>query len=160
MTLLDTERLIRRISDVLQPGGNQDAAPRLADDFANACRAANLRLQQCEAMIRANDRLQAIQLAETAPNLLDLIALLEFANATDWRAFCQKNALPVAERIDSRAVQALTQCYAQGISTDHPLYAAYRKATLTRNDAEALAALRIITRLNPGDANAASELAR
>jgi hypothetical protein len=160
MTLLEIERLIRRISDVLQPGGNPDPAPRLADDFANACRAANLRLQQCEAMIRADDRLQAIQLAETAPNLLDLIALLEFRNAADWRAFCQKNALPVAERIDTRAVESLTQCYAQGISTDHPLYAAYRKATLTRNDAEALTTLRTITRLNPGDANAASELAR
>jgi Sec-independent protein translocase protein TatA len=160
MTLLDTERLIRRISDVLQAGGNQDAAPRLADDFANACHAVNLRLQQCEAMIRANDRLQAIQLAETAPNLLDFIALLEFRNAIDWRAFCQKNALPVAERIDSRALQSLHQCYAQGITTDHPLYAAYRKATLTRNDAEALAALRSITRLNPSDANAAGELTR
>jgi hypothetical protein len=160
MTLLEIERLIRRISDVLQPGGNPDAAPRLADDFANAGHAANLRLQQCEAMIRANDRLQAIQLAETAPNLLDLIALLEFRNAMDWRAFCQKNALPVAERIDPRAVEALTQCYAQGISTDHPLYAAYRKATLTRNDAEAHTTLRAITRLNPSDANAAGELAR
>ena len=61
---------------------------------------------------------------------------------------------------DSRADQALNQCYAQGISTDHPLYAAFRKATLNRNDAEALAALRSITRLNPSDANAASELAR
>jgi hypothetical protein len=160
MTLLEIERLIRRISDVLQPGGNPDPAPRLADDFANACHAANLRLQQCEAMIRANDRLQAIQLAETAPNLLDLIALLEFRNATDWRAFCQKNALAVAERIDPRAVEALIQCYAQGISTDHPLYAAYRKATLTRNDVEAHTALRAITRLNPSDANAAGELAR
>ena len=134
MTLLEIERLIRKISDVLQPGGSPDAGLRLADDFANACHAANLRLQQCEAMIRAGDRLQAIQLAETAPNLLDLLALLEFRNAMDWRAYCQKNALPVAERIDSRAVQSVTQCYAQGINTDHPLYAAYRKATLTRND--------------------------
>src|ERR1041384_1792171 len=119
MTLLDTERLIRRISDVLQPGGNQDAAPRLAEEFAAACRAANLRLQQCEAMIRANDRLQAIQLAETAPNLLDLIGPLEFRDAAEWRAFCQKNALPVAERIDTRALQSLNECYRQGISTDH-----------------------------------------
>jgi hypothetical protein len=57
-------------------------------------------------------------------------------------------------------VQVLNECYHQGISTDHPLYAAYRKATLTRNDAEALNALRIIARLNPSDANAASELTR
>jgi hypothetical protein len=160
MTLLDIERLIRKISDVLAQGGNTDGAPRMAEDYAAACHAVNLRLQQCESMIRANDRHQAIQLAETAPNLLGFIKLLEFRNATEWRAFCQQNALPVPERIDPRAVQALHQCYAQGISTDHPLYAAFRKAMLNRNDEEALNALRSIARLNPSDANAASELAR
>src|ERR1041385_7402964 len=120
MTLLEIERPNRRIAEVLHPGGNPDAAPRLAEEFANACHAANLRLQQCESMIRANDRLQAIQLAESAPNLLDLIALLESPGTLAWRAFCQKNALPVAERIDARAVQVLNECYRQGISTDHP----------------------------------------
>src|SRR6185503_15122089 len=146
MILLEIERLNRRIAEVMQPGGPPDAVARLAEEFANACHSANLRLQQCESMIRANDRLQAIQLAETAPNLLDLIALLEFRDAAEWRAFCQKNALPIAERIDARALQTLNECYRQGISTDHPLYAAYRKATLTRNDTEALSALRSIAR--------------
>ena len=60
MTLLEIERLNRRIAESLQPGGNADAAPRLAEEFANACHAANLRLQQCESMIHANDRLQAV----------------------------------------------------------------------------------------------------
>lgn len=160
MTLLEIERLIRKINEVLQQGGNSDAAPRLAESYAAACRAVNLRLQQCEAMIRANDRHQAIQLAETAPNLLDFIALLEFKNAGDWRNFCQQNALPIPERIDAQAIQALKECYAQGISTDHPLYAAYRKAALNRNDQEALNTLRSITRLNPNDSNAAAELTR
>lgn len=160
MTLLDTERLIRKMSELLQQGGNPDIAPKLAGDYATACHAANLRLQQCEAMIKAGDRHQAIQLAETAPNLLDLITILEFRSADDWRGFCQQNALPVAERIDARSVHALNDCYAQGITTDHPLYAAYRKAVLNRNDEEALKALQSIARLNPTDANAASELAR
>jgi hypothetical protein len=160
MTLLEIERLIRKIADLLAQGGNPDAAPRLAEDYAAACHAANLRLQQCEAMIRADDRHQAIQLAETAPNLPGLIALLEFRNLEDWRGFCRQNALALPDRIDPRAVQALNQCYAQGISTDHPLYAAYRKATLNRNDEEALQALRSITRLNRSDTNAAAELAR
>ncbi len=160
MTLLETERMIRKISDFLQQGGNPDVAPRLAEDYAAACHAVNLRLQQCEAMIRANDRHQAIQLAETAPNLLALIAILDFRNANDWRNYCQQNALATPERIDTRAIQALNQCYAQGISTDHPLYAAYRKAILNRDDEAALTTLRSITRVNPSDANAAAELAR
>lgn len=160
MTLLDIERLMRKISDLLAQGGNPEAAPRLAEEYAAACHAANLRLQQCEAMIRANDRHQAIQLAETAPNLLGLIKILEFRRANEWRVFCQQNALALPELIDSRAMQALHQVYTQGISTDHPLYAAFRKAMLNRNDDEALNALRSIARLNPSDANAAAELSR
>ena len=160
MTHLETERLIRKMVELLQKDGNSDLAPKLAGDYAAACHAANLRLQQCEGMIKAGDRHQAIQLAETTPNLLDLITVLEFRNADDWRSFCQQNSLPVAERIDGRSVHELNECYALGITTDHPLYAAYRKAVLNRNDEEALKALQSITRLNPTDGNAASELAR
>jgi hypothetical protein len=160
MTLLETERLIRKMTELLQQGGNPDLALKLAGDYSYACHSANLRLQQCEAMIKAGDRHQAIQLAETAPNLLDLVTVLEFRSADDWRAFCQKNSLPPADRIDSRSVQALNECYAQGITTDHPLYAAYREAVLHRKDEDALQTLQSIARLNPADANAASELAR
>lgn len=160
MTLLETERLIRKMSELLQQGGNPESAAKLASDYAAACHSANLRLQQCETMIKAGDRHQAIQLAETTPNLLDLITVLEFRSADAWRGLCQQNALPAAERIDARSVRVLNDCYAQGISTDHPLYAAYRKAVLNRNDDEALKALQSITRLNPADGNAATELAR
>jgi hypothetical protein len=160
MTLLETERLVRKISELLQQAGNPEIAPKLAGDYTAACHAANLRLQQCEAMIKAGDRPQAIQLAETAPNLLDLVTVLEFRGSDEWRGYCQQNTLPVAERIDARSVHALNECYAQGITTDHPLYAAYRSAVLNWNDEEALKALQSITRLNPTDTNAASELAR
>ena len=160
MTLLETERLVRKISELLQQVGNPEIAPKLAADYAAACHAANLRLQSCEAMIKAGDRPQALQLAETAPNLLDLVTVLEFRGSDEFRAFCQQNTLPVADRIDGRSVHILNECYAQGITTDHPLYAAYRSAVLSRNDEEAVKTLQSITRLNPSDTNAASELAR
>lgn len=160
MTLLETERLVRKISELLQQTGKAEVASKLAEDYVAVCQAANLRLQQCEAMIKAGDQQQAVQLAETSPNLLDLVTVLEFRGADEWRGYCQQNALPVAERIDARAVHALNDCYAQGISTDHPLYAAYRRAILNRNDEEALKTLQSIARLNPSDSNAASELSR
>lgn len=160
MTILETERIGRKISELLQHVGNADIAPKLAADYATASHAANLRLQQCEAMVKAGDRHQAIQLAETAPNLLDLVTALEFRGSDEWREYCQQNSLPVADRIDSRSVQILNQCYAQGIATDHPLYATYRSAVLSRNDEEALKTLQSIVRLNPADTNAASELSR
>src|SRR6185369_14900692 len=118
--------------------GNPEIAPKLAGDYAEACHIANLRLQKCEAMIEAGDRPQAIQLAETVPNLLDLVTVLEFCGSDEWRSYCQQNALPVADRIDAHSVQALNDCFAQGITTDDPLYTDYRNAVLNRNDEEAL----------------------
>ena len=159
-TLLETERLVRKIGALLSQAGGPEIAPKLAEDFVVVCHATNLRLQQCEAVIKAGDRHQAIQLAETAPNLLDMVTVLEFQGSDEWRAYCQQNSLPAPDRIDARSVQALNECYGQGITTDHPLYAIYRRAVLTRNDDEALKALQSITRLNPADTNAASELAR
>jgi hypothetical protein len=125
MTLLEIERLVRKISELLQQAGNPEIAPKLAGDYTAACHAANLRLQQCEAMIKAGDHPQAIQLAETTPNLLDLVTVLEFRGSDEWRGYCQQNSLPVADRIDARSVHTLNECYAQGITTDHPLYAAF-----------------------------------
>ena len=107
MTLLEIERLIRKISELLQQGSSSDLAQKLSEDFAAACRMANHRLQQCEAMIKAGDRHQAIQLAETAPNLLDLVTVLEFQRTDEWRGFCKKRGLSPAEIIDGHSVQAL-----------------------------------------------------
>ncbi|MEI7730140.1 MAG: hypothetical protein WCO56_11250 [Verrucomicrobiota bacterium] len=160
MTLLDIERLVRKIIEILQEPGNASIAPKLAEDFSAACHLINLRLQQCETMVKARDFQQALQMAETAPNLLDCVTALEFRTSDDWRTFCQQRGLPVADKIDARAVQTLNECYAQGISTDHPLYAAYRKAAFARNDEKALQALQSITRLNPGDTNAIAEQTR
>ena len=102
-------------------------------------------------MLKAGDHHQAIQLAEAQPNLLDCVTALEFRDADRWRAYCQQHGLPVADKIDARSVHALNECYAQGIPTDHPLYAAYRKAALSRDDEEALKTLQSIVRLNPSD---------
>ena len=55
MTLLETERLVRKITELLSQGGGPELAPKLAGDYAAACHAANLRVQQCEAMIKAGD---------------------------------------------------------------------------------------------------------
>jgi hypothetical protein len=121
----------------------------LAEDYAAACHAIGLRLQQCEAMIKAGDRHQAIQLAETPPNLLDSADALEFGAVDEWRTYCGQHGLPVAEKIDARAVEAVNNCYRQGITTDHPLYADYRRAVLSRNDEQALKALQSTPKFFP-----------
>lgn len=160
MSLLDTERKIRKIRNLLRGETDPALASRLATDYAEAVRATQLRLQQCETMIQAGDYPQVIQLAETAPNLLDMVTALEFRESPDWRRFCLEKQLAVAEPLDSRAVQALNECYAKGIATDHPLYGQFRKAMMSRDNTAALRALRSILRLNRNDQNAAAELER
>jgi hypothetical protein len=66
MTLVDLERLIRRIEETLERPPAEGVLPRLAGDYNNLCRAAAQRLHQCAAMIAAGDEHQALQLAEAA----------------------------------------------------------------------------------------------
>lgn len=161
MNTIEAERLVRRISATLKGEGDPAMAPKLAADFQAACAGVALRLEQCRSMIDAGASVQAIQLAETQPNLLDLVTVLEFRQADEWRQFCRAKNLPCPETLPARDVSVLNNCYNRGISPQHPVYAAYREAVMvTRNDDQALQALRSIVRLNPSDTNAASELAR
>jgi hypothetical protein len=160
MNLLEIERLVRRITGVLRGTIDFSLAPKLAEDHVAACRAISIRLQQCEAMIKAGNFAQVIQLAETAPSVLDAITLLEFQEVDDWRGYCNTNRLANPEPFDPRSVQLLNDCYAKGITVDDPLYKRYRKAVLTRNATEALQVLKSIVKLNPDDTNANAELAR
>ena len=160
MNKIETERLVRRIVAILKGEGDPSMAPKLAEDFHDACSSVALRLEQCRTMIEAGAGVQAVQLAETPPNLLDLVTVLEFRQAEEWRQFCHKKSLPVPEKLAARDVSVLNDCYSRGISPQHPVYAAYREATLARKDEAALVALKSISRLNPSDTNAASELNR
>ncbi|MDR3377987.1 MAG: hypothetical protein P4M10_04830 [Verrucomicrobiae bacterium] len=160
MNTIETERLVRRIVATLKGEGDPTMAPKLAADFQAACTSVALRLEQCRSMIDAGASVQAIQAAETPPNLLDLVTILEFRQADEWRQFCSSKNLPCPETLPARDVSALNTCYNRGISPQHPIYATYRAAMLAGNDVDALQALKSIVRLNPSDSNAASELAR
>jgi len=160
MNIIEIERLIRRIHGILKGDGEAAMAPKLAEDFKTVSSGAALRLEQCRVMINAGAAPQAVQLAETAPNLLDVVTLIEFRETEAWRQYCQKHNLVVSEKLDPRAVQILNDCYSRGITPQHPVYGAYREAILSKNDEAARAALLSIARLNPSDANAAAELAR
>ena len=153
-------KLIRQIRDALAADGSNAPVESLAAEYAQLCQAANQRLESCAAMLGKGSEYQALQLAETEPVLLDLIATLSFAGAPEWAAYCAENQLPTPLKFDAKAVQALDGLYAKGISANHPLYKDYRAAVTSRDDGKAIQIIRSIVRLNPEDENAKAELAR
>src|SRR5438132_4263388 len=114
-------KLIRQMREALVEG--RDApVESLAAEYARVCQEANQRLESCAAMLEKGSEYQALQLAETEPVLLDLIATLSFAEAPEWVAFCAANQLPAPPKFEAKAVQALDRLYAKGIGANHPLY--------------------------------------
>src|SRR5271156_3604170 len=153
-------KLINQIRETLAIGGANAPIESLALEYARISQEANQRLESCSAMIAKGSEYQALQLAETEPALLDLIGELSFAEMREWSEFCLNQGLPVAPRFDGKAVQALDQLYAKGITANHPLYKDYRSAVSSRDDARALRIIRSIAHLNSEDADAKRELAR
>ncbi|HWX21835.1 MAG TPA: hypothetical protein VN578_18185 [Candidatus Binatia bacterium] len=160
MTLNQAERLVRKIAELLGQPALEAQAAKLAQDYSELARAAHRRLEQCATMIEASDELQALQLAEAPPPLLDLITLLSFRQAAEWRAYCQGHNLPWAEPFFDKYVRLVNATYGKGIASDHPYYRDYRRAVMQNEDERALSILRVIARLNPADQNSAQELRR
>src|SRR5271166_774739 len=106
-TLTQAERLVRKIAEVVGQPASDTQAAKFAQDYADLCRGANRRLEQCALMIEAGQFLQALQLAETPPPLLDLISVLNFRQSADWRNYCQTHQLPWSEPFYDKYVRLL-----------------------------------------------------
>jgi len=153
------QKIVQQIRQLLAGQAGSDESST-ANEYSRYCREAIQRLEQCVGMIEKGSDYQALQLAEAEPVLLDLIALLSFAELPQWGEFCAAHDLPSPPRFDTKAVQALNALYAKGIAANHPLYKEYRGAATARDDVKALRIIRTIARLNASDANAQSELRR
>lgn len=162
MTVTQAERLARKITEVMAQSvpASEAQTAKLAQEYAELCRSASRRLEQCALMIEAGQSLQALQLAETPPPLLDTITVLAFRHAADWRAYCQAHQLPWAEPFYDKFIRQVNAAYGQGVASDHPYYRDYRRAVLKNDDERALSILRVIARMNPADENTRQELKR
>jgi hypothetical protein len=156
----EAKKLARRIREALLTSKADGSLEELATQYAHFGNESAKRLDTCATMLQRGSEYQALQLAETEPSLLDLMAELSFAEAPDWVRLCVSHKFPVPSRFDGRAIQALDQLYAKGIGANHPLYKDYRAAVTSRNEVRALQIIRSIARLNPTDANAKTELDR
>lgn len=132
----------------------------LASEYARCCREVNERLERIAVMLEGGGEIQALQVAEQAPRLMDLAVELSFGGEVAWQEYCQEHGHEVAALVDARGLESLQAVYEKGLSANHPLYRDYRSAVLARDDRKAHELVRIIARLNPADENAAKELKR
>jgi hypothetical protein len=158
--MIAIRKLVRQIQTAVEEGAKEGVVEHLAVEYARLCSDAYKRLETCAAMLEKGSEYQALQLAEAEPPLLDVVAILSFEQAIIWADLCAERSLPCPEKFDAHLLQSLENVYAKGITPNHPLYRDYRAAVMSRNDAQAVQVIRSISRLNPEDANAKSEVQR
>ncbi len=136
------------------------AAEVLALEYARQCREVNERLGKIGLMLEGGGEIQALQLAEQPPGVVDTALGLSFGGESAWQEFCRDHGHEVAPLIDVRTLESLLAMQGKGLASNHPLYRDYRAAVSSRDDERAHGLIRIIAKMNPGDDNAVKELKR
>jgi hypothetical protein len=160
MTSTSHNDLIDSIRSLLDGRITSSPPEVVALEYARLCRDVNERLSRIAPMLQEGGEIQALQIAEQPPRLLDLAFVLSFGSEVEWQEYCRAHGHEVAPLIDARVLEQLLAVQEKGVSSNHALYKEYRAAVSTKNDAKAYDLIRIITRLNPKDENAGRELKR
>lgn len=111
----DCEQLVDQIRAFVQ-SADQTKTPALealAVSFAEANGEVGRRLSKCHSLLRQGLRSEAIQLAETAPRLLDQVAALDFPERADWDEIVQLYDLLPAPPIPAESASFLNEAYAE-----------------------------------------------
>jgi hypothetical protein len=156
----EANQLVEAIQMYLDGGSGQIPAEVASHQYAEECSQVNERLARIAMMLSSGGDMEALQVAEVEPRLMDRAILLSFGQESEWDEFCKRHSNQQAPPIDAGTLGVLDVLYQKGISSNHPLYTKYRGAVLSRNEDEAYETIKIIARLNPGDANAKRELDR
>ncbi|MDR1817839.1 MAG: hypothetical protein LBR07_06685 [Puniceicoccales bacterium] len=154
------DKLISRIKAVLGGDTGNFEIQSLALEYSEIIARLRDRLDQCVALINAGNDYAALQVAESAPPILDTAAKLAFAESAEWLAFCRERNIPWPPPLDPRAIDQVNNLYGRPINESHPLYRDYRQAIRERDELRAITILGSIIRINPDDRNARREFVR
>ena len=137
--MADLRRTIDEIRSLMQDEVIELTAQleQLASEFAQGCREANERLRKCEEFLNQGLRAEALHFAELAPNLLDLVGMLDFPELAEWSDFLADNALQRPEPLLLDVAATLNEAYAlqeplQRLLDQHRLYALARSPLTQR----------------------------
>ncbi len=152
-----SEKIRERILSALQ---RQEADPALAAEYARLCDELNRRIEQIEEVLDRGDEIQALQMAEIAPPVMEEADTLSFFQSREWGRLCQRGRVSIAPEIRAHGIALIDRLYGKGLTPNHPIYRELREAILARDDARALQIARIIESLDPKDPGARSERER
>lgn len=113
---------------------DQTKSPALEDlarRYAEACRAANERLARCADFLAKGLRTQALQLAETEPDLLELVATLGFPEFAAWQELSATYGLERLSPLRSDVAKALSEAYELERKLD-PLIRQHRRLSIAQ----------------------------
>jgi hypothetical protein len=113
--MADYHQIVEQIRMALHAGdpGQNGRLAGLASAYADACAEAALRLGRCHRLLQQGLRSEAIQLAESEPKLLDMLAVLDFPERPEWDDMVQMRDLPPAPRIPLEPARLLNEAYAE-----------------------------------------------
>jgi hypothetical protein len=100
--------------------------------YADALNEANKRLRECDQLLRAGHQTEAIQRCEIDPNLLDIVALLDFPEAEQWADYVVQFGLPAPPRLRVDIAGELNESYAK-IEPLKELFRQHRLQALARS---------------------------
>jgi hypothetical protein len=118
-------------------------------EYSRACREVNDRLRKCHDALLRGLRSDAIHLAEAEPNLLDLVAMLDFPELAAWKQLCLTHELLAPPELLIEMAGALNEAYASELPLSN-LMANHRVMALARAPLdERLTVMRRIAELDP-----------
>lgn len=159
MTLNKLEKLIQEANDVLT--GKQETGLEIAREISSISKSCKTRLQQISFSLSKGNAIQALQLAEEPPAIQDILRLLGFNKAFEWKKLCQTKGWPTPEEPDDNMILQLNEAYSlsdKNKSGRSGLVDAYRGKMMKGNRLEALALLKAYLRKSPNDSWALGEL--
>ena len=159
MSLIKLERLMHEALRILD--GDQEGAPDVAREISIASKTCSHRLQQISYLVSKGDSVQALQLAEDPPAIQDVLRLLGFNKASEWKKLCLQKGWPVLEEPDENMVLLLNDTYLKAEKSkpgQQGLLEAYRGRMLKGDRLAALSLLKAHLRRSPSDEWAKNEL--
>lgn len=129
-------------------GVKTDRMIQLAESYDHEVQALNTRLIECVSLLRKGLRSEAIQLATTAPDALDLAAELEFPEIVEWIDVLKNLSIRPPSRVNRNAVLQINEAILESQPIENLLKTHRRLAIARAPLALRLKTLRRISKLD------------